>query len=121
MAIDADVTVFGDTETAMFAAIWLAEQGKRTTLVSPGANVGSDTNDMERGHLRDRLAELGVTVRTAESAPSGGTVVWATARVPSTVWSEAIDDDRVHAVGTRLRGGRMYEATQSGFWTAARM
>ena len=28
---------------------------------------------------------------------------------------------RVLEVGTRMRGGRMYEATQSGFWTAARI
>ena len=114
-----EVTVFGDTETAMFAAIWLAEQGKRTTLISPGDDVGIDTNDMERGHLHERLTELGVTVRTGESDPGSGTVVWATPRTPSTVWSQVVDDDRILTVGTRFRGGRMYEATQSGFWTAA--
>ena len=40
------MNVDGDTETAVFAAIWLAEQGERTTLVSPGDDVGIDTNDM---------------------------------------------------------------------------
>jgi len=30
-----EVTVFGDSETAMFAALWLADQGKRVTLLSP--------------------------------------------------------------------------------------
>ena len=30
-----ETTVFGDTETAMFAALWLAEQGKQVTLLSP--------------------------------------------------------------------------------------
>ncbi len=103
----------------MFAALWLAEQGKRTTLVSPSADVGVDSNDMERGHLAGLLTERGVTVRTGASDPGSGTVVWATPRVASSVLSDAVDDSRVREIGTRFRGGRMYEATQSGFWTAA--
>ncbi|OOL31547.1 NADH oxidase [Rhodococcus rhodochrous] len=116
-----EITVFGDTETAMFAALWLAEQGKRTTLVSPSDDVGVDTNDMERGHLADLLAQHDVTIRTGDSDPGPGTVVWATARVPSTVLATIVDGDRVQEIGTRMRGGRMYEATQSGFWAAAQI
>ncbi|MFD6057390.1 MULTISPECIES: oxidoreductase [Rhodococcus] len=116
-----EVTVFGETETAMFAALWLAEQGKHTTLLSPEDVVGVDTNDMEREHLTGLSTEHGVTIRLGASAPDTGTVVWATPRVPSTVLSAAVDDDRVQTIGTRFRGGRLYEATQSGFWTAARI
>ncbi|UZG55435.1 NAD(P)/FAD-dependent oxidoreductase [Rhodococcus opacus] len=116
-----DVTVFGETETAMFAALWLAEQGKHTTLLSPKDAVGVDTNDMEREHLTGLLTEHGVTIGLGATAPETGTVVWATPRVPSTVLSDAVDDDRVQTIGTRFRGGRLYEATQSGFWTAARI
>jgi dimethylglycine catabolism A len=43
------------------------------------------------------------------------------ARVASDVLTDQIDGDRVKVVGTRMRGGRMYEATQSGFWTAAQI
>jgi 2,4-dienoyl-CoA reductase (NADPH2) len=45
--------------------------------------------------------------------------VWATPRVASSVLSDLVDDSRILQIGTRIRGGRMYEATQSGFWTAA--
>jgi 2,4-dienoyl-CoA reductase-like NADH-dependent reductase (Old Yellow Enzyme family) len=116
-----EVTVFGDTETAMFAALWLAEQGKRTTLISPSGDVGIDSNDMERGHLAGLLTERGVTIRTGASDPGSGAVVWATPRVASSVLSDVVDGSRIREIGTRFRGGRMYEATQSGFWTAAQI
>jgi 2,4-dienoyl-CoA reductase (NADPH2) len=45
--------------------------------------------------------------------------VRATRRVASRIRADAVDGDRVRVIGTRLRGGRMYEATQSGFWAAA--
>ena len=67
------------------------------------------------------LTERGVTIRTGASDPGSGTVVWATPRVASSVLSDAVDDSRVREIGTRFRGGRMYEATQSGFWTAAQI
>jgi dimethylglycine catabolism A len=116
-----DVSVFGAGETAMFAALWLAEQGKRVTLCSPAGDVGIDTNDMQRGHLAGLLAQLGVTTRTDVQSPPTGTIVWAGERVASDVLAERVDGEHVQVVGTRLRGGRMYEATQSGFWTAARI
>jgi 2,4-dienoyl-CoA reductase (NADPH2) len=116
-----EVTVFGDSETAMFAALWLAEQGKHVTLLSPGDDVGVDTNDMERGHLAELLAAQGVKTSTGATAPTTGTVVWAGERIKSDVLADRVDGDRVLEVGTRMRGGRMYEATQSGFWTAARI
>jgi 2,4-dienoyl-CoA reductase (NADPH2) len=114
-----DITVFGASETAMFAALWLAEQGKAVALLSPADDVGTDTNDMQRGHLAGLLAQLGVTTRTDVQSPPTGTVVWAGERVASDVLAEHVDGQHVQVVGTRLRGGRMYEATQSGFWSAA--
>jgi 2,4-dienoyl-CoA reductase (NADPH2) len=114
-----EVTVFGETETAMFAALWLAEQGKKVSLVSPADTVGVDTNDMQRDHLTGLLKGLDVSIRTAGVAPDDGCVLMATARSPSTVLQACVDDIRVHGIGTRARGGRMYEATQSGFWAAA--
>ncbi len=59
---------------------------------------------------------------TGVASPRGdGQVVWAQPRVPSRDLEELVDDERVLPVGTRLLGGRLYEATQSGFWTAARL
>ena len=117
----AEVTVFGETETALFAALWLAEQGKVVTLVSPAEMPAIDTNDMQRDHLVGLLTELGGTVTTGGSRPTTGTVVSATPRNASTVLADKVDDDRVRSIGTRFRGGRMYEATQSGYWAAARI
>jgi len=51
---DHAVTVFGDTEVAMFTALWLAKQGLSVTLSSPADQVGVDTNDMQS----DRLLQL---------------------------------------------------------------
>ena len=117
----AEVTVFGDTETALFAALWLAEQGKLVTLVSPAEMPAIDTNDMQRDHLVGLLTELGGAVTTGGTRPTTGTVVSATPRTASTVLADKVDDDRVRSIGTRFRGGRMYEATQSGYWAAARI
>ena len=116
-----EITVFGETETAMFAALWLAEQGKKVSLVSPADGVGVDTNDMQRDHLAGLLQSLDVSIRTTAAPPDDGHVVMATARHASTVLEASVDDIRVHGIGTRSRGGRMYEATQSGFWAAAKI
>jgi dimethylglycine catabolism A len=116
-----EITVFGASETALFAALWLSEQGRRVTLLSPADDVGVDTNDMQRGHLTELLAAQDVEIRTGEKPPTGGALVWAGERVASDVLADRVDGDRVLEVGTRMRGGRMYEATQSGFWTAARI
>lgn len=116
-----EVTVFGETETALFAALWMAEQGKKVSLISPANGVGVDTNDMQRDHLTGLLKDLDVSIRTAGAAPGDGYVVMATARNASTILESCIDHIRVHSIGTRSRGGRMYEATQSGFWAAAKI
>ena len=116
-----EVSVYGETEVALFAALWLAESGKKVTLLSPAADVGVDTNDMQRGHLLGLLQNLDATVVTQAAVPVAGDVFMATARAASTLHAGRVDDYTVHSVGTRAQGGRMYEATQSGYWTAARI
>jgi hypothetical protein len=53
----------------MFAALWLAEQGKRVTLLLPADDLGVDTNDMQRGHLAELLAAQDVKTSTGRSRP----------------------------------------------------
>lgn len=115
------VNVFGETETALFAALWLAEQGKQVCLISPLAQIGIDTNDMQRDHLRGLLEQHGVAISTQGGVPAEGHVILAGPRLPSTFQQALVDGLRVHSIGTRARGGRLYEATQSGFWAAARI
>ncbi|MFP7364200.1 FAD-dependent oxidoreductase [Corynebacterium callunae] len=117
---DADaVTVFGETEVAMFSALWLAEQGIAVTLSSPADNVGLDTNDMQRDRLLQLLNPAGVEIKTNQAAPSGGVIVWAQDRVADQTLEDAVNLDNIRTIGTRFRGGRMFEATQSGYWTAS--
>ncbi len=116
-----EVTVYGETEVALFAALWLAENGRSVSLLSPAASVGVDTNDMQRGHLTEILQNLGGKIVTHATLPINGQVIMAGARPPSTLHAALVDDYHVQSIGTRARGGRMYEATQSGFWSAARI
>jgi 2,4-dienoyl-CoA reductase (NADPH2) len=116
-----EVTVYGETEVALFAALWLAENGKQVRLLSPSGDVGIDTNDMQRGHLTGLLHSLDVVIVTHATLPASGEVIMANPRRASTLHAGLVDDFHVHSIGTRARGGRMYEATQSGFWAAARL
>lgn len=116
-----EVAVYGDTEVALFAALWLAENGKKVRLLSPTDDVGIDTNDMQRGHLIALLQKLNVAIVTRAAIPANGEVILATARKATTLHAGWVDDYRVYSIGTRAQGGRMYETTQSGFWTAARL
>lgn len=116
-----EVAVYGDTEVALFAALWLAENDKTVRLLSPSDYVGIDTNDMQRGHLTALLQKLDVAIVTQAAIPASGQVILATARKATTLHAAWVDDYRVYSIGTRAQGGRMYEATQSGFWTAARL
>jgi 2,4-dienoyl-CoA reductase (NADPH2) len=116
-----EVTVYGETEVALFAALWLAENGKQVRLLSPSGDVGIDTNDMQRGHLTGLLHSLGVVIVTHANLPASGEVIMANPRRASTLHAGLVDDFHIHSIGTRARGGRMYEATQSGFWAAARL
>jgi 2,4-dienoyl-CoA reductase-like NADH-dependent reductase (Old Yellow Enzyme family) len=116
------VEVFGSTETAAHAALWLAGQGKRVSLTVPGEDIAEDTNDMLREQLRQELTDAGVTVQANALVPSGsGQLIWAQERSSNGFMAAAVDGERILEIGTRFRGGRLYEATQSGFWTAARI
>jgi 2,4-dienoyl-CoA reductase-like NADH-dependent reductase (Old Yellow Enzyme family) len=117
-----ELVVYGSTEVAIYAAIWLAEQGKTVVLHSPGEFIGSNINDMLRDHLIAKLASLDIDIEVEAPFPDETeATVWAEPGVASDVGASLVDDDNVMEVGTRYRGGSMYEATQSGYWTAARI
>jgi 2,4-dienoyl-CoA reductase-like NADH-dependent reductase (Old Yellow Enzyme family) len=69
-----EVAVYGDTEVALFAALWLAENDKKVRLLSPSDDVGIDTNDMQRVHLTALLQELNVAIVTRAAIPASGEV-----------------------------------------------
>jgi hypothetical protein len=114
--------VFGRTEIAAYAALWLAENGKSVELHSPDEDIAVTVNDMLRGHLVEQLAKLDVPIEVGTDVPvPAETIVWAEPRVASRTGEYLVDDEDVFVIGTRLRGGGLYEATQSGYWTAARI
>jgi 2,4-dienoyl-CoA reductase (NADPH2) len=76
---------------------------------------------MQRGHLSALLHSLDVVIVTHATLPTSGEVIIANPRIATTLHAGLVDDFRIHSIGTRAREGRMYEATQSGFWTAARL
>jgi 2,4-dienoyl-CoA reductase-like NADH-dependent reductase (Old Yellow Enzyme family) len=115
-----DLIVYGRTDVAIYAALWLAESGKTVSLHSPDEVAGVNVNDMLRDHLIGILSGLGVEIETEASEPDEAVnVIWAESRLKSITGEDSVDDENVLAIGTRFRGGSMYEATQSGYWTAS--
>lgn len=115
------VTVVGAGTIAMHAALWLAEQGKHTTILCPGDQLGSDINNLLAEHLIALLEEHEVKIITGADTNGGGTtLVWAGPRQASGHLAERENGTTVFSIGTRLRGGLLYAATQSGYWAAAR-
>ena len=112
----------GDGTVAAHAALWLAENGRKVKLHCPSGAVAGDVNDLLAGHLAKELERGGVAVQLGGEQPHrSGALVWAGPREPDAQLADHEDGTRVLAVGTRLRGGLLYAATQSGYWTGARV
>ena len=119
---DRDVLVVGDGTVAAHAALWLAENGRKVKLHCPSGAVAGDVNDLLADHLAKELERGGVAVQLGGEQPHrSGALVWAGPREPDAQLADHEDGTRVLAVGTRLRGGLLYAATQSGYWTGARV
>ena len=115
------IAVLGSGETALNAAAFCAEEGREVTLVTGGEPLGADMNPLLAAKIEAYLAERGVTVVDSHDAPAGAAALWAPAREVAPPLAEPPDGIPVIAVGTRARPGRLYEATQSAFWTASRL
>lgn len=116
------VTVVGSGEVALNAAAFCAEQGRETRLWAPQAEIGADMNPLLAEHTTTYIQDCGVAIHTeTDSIPDEGIILWAPNYVASDDFKGAVDGKRIRAVGTRARPGRLYEATQSAFWTATRI
>jgi dimethylglycine catabolism A len=121
------VTVVGNGSIGIHAAAFAAEQGREVKVVpGPGhedKEPGHGLNPLLAGHLLGYLDDRGVTLAAAGNEPDGAELVlWAPEeRRASRVLEERLTDDEVVGVGTRVRSGGLYAATQSGFWTGARV
>lgn len=117
---EGDVVVLGANEIAMNAAAFAAERGRTTTIATGGLALGYDMNPILAAHTEGILQRLGVHVQE-DVGPTEGILLFAPdwradpTEFPTPQGVEAI------VVGGRASGGRLYEATQSGFWAGARI
>jgi dimethylglycine catabolism A len=119
---DEQVLVVGDGTVAAHAALWLAANGRTVQLHCPAGAVAADVNLLLASHLANELERGGVAVQLGGEQPDvAGALIWAGPRKPDTLLGDREDGTRVLAIGTRLRGGLLYAATQSGYWTGARV
>ena len=118
----AAINVFGGGEIALTAASWLHAQGKRVSLHEPAGPIGGQWNGSQVELALAYLQEAGVEIHENAAPPADPKGwVWEPELVPADALADLIDDVRVVGIGTLARGGALFEATQSGFWTAARV
>jgi hypothetical protein len=113
------VTVLGANEIGLNAAAFAAQQGRKVTVVTGGKAAGYDMNPILAAHTIQLLQRADVTF--ADSLQENGDVVlWA----PDWVADESeasIPGIDLISVGARAVGGRLYQATQTGFWAGSRV
>ena len=116
------IEVFGRGEIAVTASLWLNGQGKRVRLHAPNGPMGGRWNGSQVELALTHLQQAGIEViENAEPPADAHGWVWEPALSPADDLADLIDDVRVVAIGTLARDGALFEATQSGFWTAARL
>ncbi|MBA2513277.1 MAG: NAD-binding protein [Solirubrobacterales bacterium] len=120
---DGPIVVLGSGETALNAAAFCVEQERPTTIVTGGEPLGADMNPLLAGQVEAYVRERGVQIADSPGAAGtpGSATLWAPARLDPDPAQAPGDGLSTFDVGTRARPGRLYEATQSGFWTAARL
>lgn len=113
------VTVVGASEIGLNAAAFAAQQGRGVAVVTGEHEPGYDMNPILAAHTVKLLRALGVTFATA--VPDDSSVrIWATPWVADDVPAPELACEVIE-VGARSVGGRLYQATQTGFWAGSRI
>lgn len=116
------INVFGRGEIALTAAAWLHAQGKQVRLHAPQGPMGGQWNGSQLELALAHLQQAGVeTIENAPPPDDPAGWVWEPALMPADDLAGLIDDVFVVPIGTLARGSGIFEATQSGYWTAARV
>lgn len=138
------IAILGGDEAGLNAALYLAELGHSVTVVESGPIAGAEISDIMRNDMLRIATDLGVNVAEdiivtdivengerlrvvverdgAAMKRSFHDIVVAGAVEPVRI--DGVDDDatdpRIRHLGTtRTPSGRLYRATQDGFWAAA--
>jgi NADPH-dependent 2,4-dienoyl-CoA reductase/sulfur reductase-like enzyme len=129
------VIVIGGGEVGSEVAWYLAEQGKKVSIVEMSFGIAGDMNMFSQFYLMDRLAQLGVeivTATTAEEISPRGVIVSDSAGEQRTIEGEIVvlaigfrsNDDiedplkgevpELYAAGSCVRPGKIWEAVHDG-------
>jgi 2,4-dienoyl-CoA reductase (NADPH2) len=119
LTFDGAVTIMGANEIALNAAAFAVQQGQPTVVVTGGASAGYDMNPLLAAHTVSLLEKAGVRFVEVEESQVG-TRLFAPDWVPDeSEW--LVPGKDVLTVGAKLKGGRLFNATQSGFWTGTKI
>jgi 2-polyprenyl-6-methoxyphenol hydroxylase-like FAD-dependent oxidoreductase len=132
------VAVLGGTEVGLNAALALAEGGRRVTLVERGPVIAPEVSDLMRNHVLRTAAAAGVALLVSATPQgrlgNGGLDVEVDGTRVSVTFDDAVVSQRPCAPDTKPWGrvgprrpwrrigtvrsptGRLYRATQDGFW-----
>lgn len=130
------VVVLGGNETGLNAALALAESGRQVTLLEQGAVIAPEVSDLMRNHVLRTAQAAGVTLVTGASPVDGhdgeltvddggsrrsfaldALVISATpGRPDAKTWVGPAGLPQRRLGGARVPDGRLYRATQDGFW-----
>ena len=112
---DGEIEVHGTGELALTATAWAAEQGRKVTLVTHGADLGAEVNPILTGHLRAYIESKGGKVEDTSNG-TATVILNASHRAPnSEVWTDVVE------VGGRAGRYAIFDAIQSGFWTGTQL
>lgn len=118
--LEGDVVVLGGNAIGLNVAAFAAQQGAKVWVVTGSMAPGHDLNPILASHTVNLLSDMGVEFVEAEPQ------VEAT-RVHSPEWGSdpnewtPISNVKITNAGARANGGRLYHATQSGFWVGTRI
>lgn len=118
-SFDGPVAVIGANEIALNVAAYVAQQGVQVSVALGGKPAGYDMNPILAGHTRQLLDAVGVRFVEGADGLDGERIYAHDWIADPTPW-DIVDKD-VLEVGARAAGGRLYTATQSGFWAATRI
>lgn len=116
---DGPVSVIGANEIALNAAAYAAQQGQQTVVVTGGAEPGYDMNPLLAAHTVSLLERAGVTFADTDGSGEGVRLL-----APDWVADESavgVEGKEIIEVGGRLKAGRLFTATQSGFWAGTKI
>lgn len=117
---EGDVVVLGGNGIGLNVAAFAAQAGAKVWVVTGSLAPGHDINPILASHTVRLLNEMGVEFVEDEPDVEATRVYSPEWGADASEWTP-IPNVKVSNAGTRANGGRLYHATQSGFWVGTRI